>query len=215
MPDLLLGLLFGAAIVLAADLLLAGGTMPMTGMIAMAGTVAWPRLDPDGRQVVDVVVDRGYHPGTIVARAGRPLRLVFRRDDDDVCSERVVFSAPRLDRRLAATGVTTIDLPGLPPGEVRFTCGMGRYRGRIRLIGERAGARPPWLLPALLALAIVGALVAAGFVSLSTVLSVGLFGGMIPAGTIVPVEFVPGGPGEHEFTCQMGMPRGRIIVEAA
>ena len=37
----------------------------------------------------------------------------------------------------------------------------------------------------------------------------------LPAGTVVPIEFMPGDPGEHEFTCQMGMLRGRIIVEAA
>ena len=96
------------------------------------------RLDPDGQQVIDIVIDGGYHPGAIVARAGLPLRLVFRRDDDDACSERVVFSAPKLDRRLAPRGTTTIDLPAQPPGEVRFTCGMGRYRGRIELIEERA-----------------------------------------------------------------------------
>jgi plastocyanin domain-containing protein len=96
------------------------------------------RLGPDGRQVVDVVVDRGYHPGTILARAGLPLRLLFRREDDDVCFERVVFSAPRLDRRLAPTGTTTIDLPAQRPGEVRFTCGMGRYWGRIQLVDERS-----------------------------------------------------------------------------
>jgi hypothetical protein len=96
------------------------------------------RLDPYGRQVVDVVVDRGYHPDAIVARAGIPLRLVFRRQDGDICTERVVFSSPHIDRRLAATGTTTIELPAQPPGEVRFTCGMGRYRGRIELIPERA-----------------------------------------------------------------------------
>jgi len=96
------------------------------------------RLDPDGHQVVDVVIDRGYHPDAIVARAGLPLRLVFRRHDADVCTERVVFSSPHIDRRLAATSPTTIELPAQPPGEVRFTCGMGRYRGRIELVAERA-----------------------------------------------------------------------------
>ncbi len=96
------------------------------------------RLDASGRQVVDVIVDRGYHPGVIVARAGIPLRLVFRRDDRDVCSERVVFSSPRIDRHLALTGVTTVELPAQPPGDVRFTCGMGRYRGRIELVAERS-----------------------------------------------------------------------------
>lgn len=96
------------------------------------------RLDSDGHQVVEVVIERGYHPDAILARAGLPLRLVFRRDDDDACSERVVFSSPHIDRRLAATGSTTIELPAQPPGEVRFTCGMGRYRGRIELVAERA-----------------------------------------------------------------------------
>lgn len=96
------------------------------------------RLDRNGYQVVEVTVRGGYHPNAIVARAGLPLRLVFRRDDDDACSERVVFSAPRLDRRIGATGSTTIDLPAQPPGEIRFTCGMGRYRGHIGLVEERA-----------------------------------------------------------------------------
>jgi plastocyanin domain-containing protein len=29
----------------------------------------------------------------------------------------------------------------------------------------------------------------------------------------VPVEFLPTDPGEYEFACQMGMFRGRLIVE--
>lgn len=95
---------------------------------------AHARLDAHGHQVVQIVVDRGYHPAAIVARARVPLRIVFRRDDLDACSERVVFSAPRLDRRIAPTGTTTIDLPAQPPGEIRFTCGMGRYRGHIELV---------------------------------------------------------------------------------
>lgn len=96
------------------------------------------RLDADGHQVVDIVVNRGYHPGAIVARAGLPLRIVFRRDDEDACSERVVFSSPHFDRRLAVTGATTIELPAQSPGEVRFTCGMGRYRGHIELVAREA-----------------------------------------------------------------------------
>ena len=95
------------------------------------------RLDRSGHQIIEVTVHGGYRPAAILARAGLPLRLVFRREDDDVCSERVVFSAPRLDRRLALTGTTTIELPAQRPGEVRFTCGMGRYRGHIELVDER------------------------------------------------------------------------------
>lgn len=35
----------------------------------------------------------------------------------------------------------------------------------------------------------------------------------LPEGEVVPVEFLPETPGEYEFTCQMGMLRGKLIVE--
>ena len=35
----------------------------------------------------------------------------------------------------------------------------------------------------------------------------------LPTGELVPVEFLPEQPGEYEFTCQMGMIRGKLIVE--
>ena len=35
----------------------------------------------------------------------------------------------------------------------------------------------------------------------------------LPTGEEVPVEFLPQKPGEYEFACQMGMLRGKLIVE--
>jgi plastocyanin domain-containing protein len=35
----------------------------------------------------------------------------------------------------------------------------------------------------------------------------------LPTGETVPIEFLPDKPGEYEFTCQMGMFRGKLIVE--
>ncbi len=35
----------------------------------------------------------------------------------------------------------------------------------------------------------------------------------LPEGEIVPIEFLPEQPGEYEFTCQMGMLRGKLVVE--
>jgi len=35
----------------------------------------------------------------------------------------------------------------------------------------------------------------------------------LPEGETVPVEFLPKAPGEYEFACQMGMIRGKLIVE--
>ena len=97
------------------------------------------RTDAAGDQLAEITVDHGYRPQSIVARAGLPLRLVFHRLDDEACTERVVFSSPRSERRLAPHADTTIVLPPQPAGEVRFTCAMGRYRGQIEF--RRAGGR--------------------------------------------------------------------------
>ena len=35
----------------------------------------------------------------------------------------------------------------------------------------------------------------------------------LPPGEVVPIEFTPQTPGEYEFTCQMGMFRGKLVVE--
>ncbi len=35
----------------------------------------------------------------------------------------------------------------------------------------------------------------------------------LPEGEVVPIEFLPENPGEYEFACQMGMLRGKLIVE--
>ena len=35
----------------------------------------------------------------------------------------------------------------------------------------------------------------------------------LPTGETIPVEFLPEQSGEYEFTCQMGMLRGKVIVE--
>lgn len=35
----------------------------------------------------------------------------------------------------------------------------------------------------------------------------------LPEGETVPVEFLPTEPGEYEFACQMGMLRGKLLVE--
>jgi len=95
------------------------------------------RALPDASgQRIEIAVDRGFRPITVEARAGKPLRLVFRRTDPDSCSERVIFSSPRISRRLALWDETIVDLPAQPKGEVRYTCGMGRYRGRIVFVDE-------------------------------------------------------------------------------
>ncbi len=49
----------------------------------------------------------------------------------------------------------------------------------------------------------------------SEMVVLGAFGksAQLPAGETVPVEFLPEQPGEYEFACQMGMLRGKLVVE--
>lgn len=90
----------------------------------------------DGYQEQMILVNGGYTPDTIRVTTGRPVRLLFRREESAACSEHVVLAD----------------------------------------FGKSA---------------------------------------QLPTGSVVPIEFMPGDPGEHAFTCQMGMLRGRIVVEAA
>jgi hypothetical protein len=134
-------------------------------------------------QVRAVHVSAGYHPSSLTVSAGVPVRLVFRREGDESCEARVVFSAPRLERHLAADGETVVDLPALDR-DVRFTCGMGRYRGRIRVVSAPT-RRQIW---ARRAAASVGVATAAGLASLT---AVAVWAGSAHAGLLVGLLVAP------------------------
>ena len=93
-----------------------------------------------------MVVDGGYHPPRVLARAGMPLRIVFDRREDNACSERVVFPGTGVEASLAAHASTAVDLPPLSPGVHEFTCGMGMLHGDGR--GHRARRRERCRAPA-------------------------------------------------------------------
>lgn len=78
-----------------------------------------------------VVVRGGYTPDTIVVERGRPVRLVFRREESALCSERVTI--PAFDRSALLPEGEEVAVEFLPTekGEFPFTCQMGMLRGRI------------------------------------------------------------------------------------
>jgi plastocyanin domain-containing protein len=83
---------------------------------------------------ISIKVDHGFWPSALRATAGQPLRLAFTRLDPSDCASRVVFSDPRIERRLPLLSTTLIELPALHEGQLRFTCGMGRYSGCIEVM---------------------------------------------------------------------------------
>ena len=94
-----------------------------------AGTAAV--VTPDGIQEVFIVVKDGYSPDTIRVRAGRPVRLVFNRQEADPCSERVVLGSFGLSAELPQGVNVPIEFTPAEPGSHEFACQMGMLRGRL------------------------------------------------------------------------------------
>lgn len=85
---------------------------------------------------VRVLVRDGYQPETVFARAGRPLRITFRREESAFCSERVIFPALGKSVMLPPHRDVTVELLLEQPGEYEFSCQLGILRGRLVVSGS-------------------------------------------------------------------------------
>ena len=93
-------------------------------------TVAAP-AGADGPQEVRIVVRGGYEPAVIEVRAGRPVRLVFHREEAWGCSDTVLIPEWGIAQRLPAYQDTVVEFTPATPGEYEFTCGMHMLRGKL------------------------------------------------------------------------------------
>jgi plastocyanin domain-containing protein len=84
-----------------------------------------------GVQVVDVTVRGGYQPASIMAEAGRPLRLNFTRRESTPCGEEVVLPEFGWRAHLPEGRTVPVEVTPQEPGEYEFTCGMNMYKGKI------------------------------------------------------------------------------------
>ena len=82
-------------------------------------------------------VRSGYHPDTVHARVGEPVRLIFRREETASCSERVVFPDFGKSAMLPAHEDVTIELTPERSGTYAFTCQMGMLHGRLIVEARR------------------------------------------------------------------------------
>ena len=93
-------------------------------------TVAAPAA-VEGPQVARITVRGAYDPARIEVRAGRPVRLVFRREEVEGCSDTVLIPEWGIAHRLPAYEDTAVEFTPRTPGEYEFTCGMRMLRGSI------------------------------------------------------------------------------------
>jgi len=84
-----------------------------------------------GYQEAMILVKGGYTPDIIIVRAGKPVRLNFRREETALCSDKVVFADFGKSAELPAGQTVAVELMPKEPGEYVFACPMGMYRGRL------------------------------------------------------------------------------------
>lgn len=84
-----------------------------------------------GPAEVHITVRGGYDPATVRVQAGRPVRLVFERQETSGCSEEVVFPAFGIRKFLPTGQPTVIEITPPTPGRYEFMCGMSMLRGAV------------------------------------------------------------------------------------
>jgi plastocyanin domain-containing protein len=82
-------------------------------------------------QEVKVTVTGEYSPNRIVAKKGRPVRLLFYREDDSECTAQVVFPDLKLKKDLAVKQETAVEFIPDKEGEITFACGMDMMKGKL------------------------------------------------------------------------------------
>lgn len=90
------------------------------------------RPTPEAR----VRVCGGFHPDAVYALAGRPLRIVFRRDETAACSGIVVFPSFGKSVTLPPYQDVPVELVPESPGVFPFACQEGLLAGRLIVLGH-------------------------------------------------------------------------------
>ena len=93
------------------------------------------RLPADGIRIS--IGPNGYDPSRILVPERKPVSLVFLRSAEANCGGKVVFPDLGITKDIPYMGAAVVELPPMSAGEMRFTCGMGMYRGSI------VAVRPP------------------------------------------------------------------------
>lgn len=88
------------------------------------------------------ITAHGYEPVRLETPANSPFTLALQRTTESNCGGRIVFPSLKISRDIPPGGTTLIEVPAQPPGELRFTCGMGMYRGAIVAVSAPPSPAP-------------------------------------------------------------------------
>jgi plastocyanin domain-containing protein len=88
-------------------------------------------VSASGAQEVAITVKGGYTPDVIVVQKGRPVRLMFTRQESTACSEKVLFPDFNQNALLPEGEQVTLEFIPEKAGEYGFQCQMGMLRGKL------------------------------------------------------------------------------------
>ena len=81
--------------------------------------------------VVDIMVEGGYSPATIVVTKGKTTTLRFTRKDPSGCLEEIVIPEFKIRKFLPLNEIVSIELKPEKVGEYEFVCGMSMFHGKL------------------------------------------------------------------------------------
>jgi plastocyanin domain-containing protein len=82
-------------------------------------------------QEIKVTVKSEYSPDRIVVKKGRPVRLLFYREDDSECTAQVVIPDLKVKQDLAIKQETVVEFVPEKEGQFTFACGMDMMKGTL------------------------------------------------------------------------------------
>jgi plastocyanin domain-containing protein len=82
-------------------------------------------------QEIKVTVKGEYSPDRIVVKKGKPVRLLFNREDDSECTAQVVIPDLKVKQDLAVKKETAVEFVPEKEGEFTFACGMDMMKGNL------------------------------------------------------------------------------------
>lgn len=84
-----------------------------------------------GVQTVNILVKGVYSPSVIRAKANKPLRLVFTRQESSDCSRFVNFPDFKIRKELFQNEPATVEIMPAKKGVFVFSCDMSMYQGKL------------------------------------------------------------------------------------
>ena len=80
---------------------------------------------------VDILVEGGYKPSSVVIPFGKTTKLNFLRKDTSSCLEEVVLGDFKIRKFLPINEKVTLEITPKKKGEFGFSCGMSMFHGKL------------------------------------------------------------------------------------